>query len=328
VVFDLKQSSSRQLIEASPRAFLIFSILFHAAVGCTVWVFNYYKVSSKINEIQVSILFEPGASNAGMLSSPSLAPQPIYVKSSTKPALAKPTEYSVEVLPTPTFQTPISPPKAAVKRSRGQKFAKITPAKNAKVIKLEDALISHKLEEKIAQPAASISIAKESHPQKVYASIKNHAQIVRKVTHDTLDLIRYVNIDRALTKEQGVEPSLGGLPVIKTDEAMFGDENPVILSRGYLPKRGFQSAFSISENKPPVYPRVSERLGEEGTVRLLVTVSALGRSSEIIITQTSGHARLDQAAVMAVKDWRFTPASNNGKAVETSIEVPIRFTIQ
>ena len=58
----------------------------------------------------------------------------------------------------------------------------------------------------------------------------------------------------------------------------------------------------------PAYPPESLRAQEQGTVLLLIEVNAVGRVSRVSISESSGHRRLDQAAVEAVKQfWYFGP---------------------
>ena len=57
----------------------------------------------------------------------------------------------------------------------------------------------------------------------------------------------------------------------------------------------------------PVYPEMSKRLQEEGAVELGVEVGNDGRLHEVRVLRSSGSARLDEAAVQAVRGWTFTP---------------------
>lgn len=81
-------------------------------------------------------------------------------------------------------------------------------------------------------------------------------------------------------------------------------------------------------NPAPVYPALSRRLGEEGTVRLRVHVSAAGRPLEIRLAKGSGHRRLDRAAEDAVADWRFVPARKGDRPVPGWVVVPVTFTLR
>ncbi|MGB5948870.1 MAG: TonB family protein [Parvibaculum sp.] len=69
-------------------------------------------------------------------------------------------------------------------------------------------------------------------------------------------------------------------------------------------------------NRRPPYPAMSRRLGEEGTVALLLHVTASGDVDEARIEKSSGYARLDKAvASEAMKSWRFTPAMKGGSPI-------------
>jgi protein TonB len=72
---------------------------------------------------------------------------------------------------------------------------------------------------------------------------------------------------------------------------------------------------------------MSRRLGEEGKVVLRVRVSAQGASLAVEIKQSSGHARLDEAARSAVERWRFVAARQGTEAVEATVLVPLNFTL-
>ena len=80
-------------------------------------------------------------------------------------------------------------------------------------------------------------------------------------------------------------------------------------------------------NPPPVYPVLSRRRGEQGRVLLQVQVSAQGTAERVEVQTGSGHARLDAAALEAVRRWRFVPARRGDAAVAASVMVPIVFRL-
>jgi protein TonB len=82
------------------------------------------------------------------------------------------------------------------------------------------------------------------------------------------------------------------------------------------------------DNPKPAYPSLSRRLGEEGKVVLRVHVLPEGRADEIHIHAASGSPRLDQAALDAVRRWRFVPARQGGSAIAAWVLVPIVFTLK
>ncbi|MCE0524189.1 MAG: energy transducer TonB [Methylacidiphilales bacterium] len=81
-------------------------------------------------------------------------------------------------------------------------------------------------------------------------------------------------------------------------------------------------------NPPPVYPEDSREAREQGIVILLVTVSASGKPTQISLQQSSHYPRLDRAALDAVRDWKFRPASLGGVTIESQVAVPVRFELQ
>ncbi|MFM7658570.1 MAG: energy transducer TonB [Burkholderiaceae bacterium] len=85
------------------------------------------------------------------------------------------------------------------------------------------------------------------------------------------------------------------------------------------------SASYAAANRKPEYPKMSLRLGEQGTVVLIVMVKSDGSAGDVEVKSSSGFGRLDRAAADAVKTWRFNPATVDGKAVDKSYEVPITF---
>ena len=81
------------------------------------------------------------------------------------------------------------------------------------------------------------------------------------------------------------------------------------------------------ETPQPSYPDSARRDGKEGRVLLRVLVDEEGRTKAIEINTSSGHDMLDQAAIEALKKWRFVPARASGKPVDTWVKVPIEFQL-
>jgi periplasmic protein TonB len=75
----------------------------------------------------------------------------------------------------------------------------------------------------------------------------------------------------------------------------------------------------------PGYPRRAERARLAGRVLLRIAVSAKGEVTAVVVSESSGHAILDEAAVAAVKDWRFLPAEDDGVRIATTVLLPVRF---
>lgn len=77
----------------------------------------------------------------------------------------------------------------------------------------------------------------------------------------------------------------------------------------------------------PRYPTAALRSGTEGTVMLRIAVDANGVPTDIGYARRSGDRDLDRAALQAAQDWRFRPARRDGRAVASTVNVPVRFTL-
>jgi protein TonB len=79
-----------------------------------------------------------------------------------------------------------------------------------------------------------------------------------------------------------------------------------------------------STHTQPPYPTISQRLGEQGTTLLNITIDENGHCTEASVASSSGSNRLDTAAMDYVKQrYRWRPATQNGKpvAIRTQIKV-------
>ena len=77
----------------------------------------------------------------------------------------------------------------------------------------------------------------------------------------------------------------------------------------------------------PTYPATAYRAREEGTVLVSADIDASGAPVSVDVARRSGSRALDQAAVTAVRQWRFDPAMRGGKAVTSTVEVPVEFRL-
>ena len=84
---------------------------------------------------------------------------------------------------------------------------------------------------------------------------------------------------------------------------------------------------AYAHNPAPEYPQSARWDGEEGTVLLRVLVNVSGLPKKITVVRSSGYTSLDRAAEKAVRHWRFTPGTRDGKPVAMQVEVPIRFRL-
>lgn len=87
-------------------------------------------------------------------------------------------------------------------------------------------------------------------------------------------------------------------------------------------------AVACPTRSAPVYPPLSRRLGEEGKVVLRVELDEQGNVGSARVAAASGFARLDEAALAAVKTWRCNPAHRDGKPVRAVALQPFKFVLE
>jgi periplasmic protein TonB len=100
------------------------------------------------------------------------------------------------------------------------------------------------------------------------------------------------------------------------------ESNAIVLGGKVLPA----SPDNRFRNRPPIYPREAAMLGEHGAVLLMIHVSEAGLATGVDVAESSGVASLDQAAIAAVRKWRFHPALREGRAVP--FDMPFRFVFE
>jgi protein TonB len=81
-------------------------------------------------------------------------------------------------------------------------------------------------------------------------------------------------------------------------------------------------------NPAPDYPAASRELGEQGRVLVRAKISADGKVEQILLRKSSGYARLDEAALAGVKQWRFVPAQQGAEQVAAWVVVPVAFSLE
>jgi len=76
-------------------------------------------------------------------------------------------------------------------------------------------------------------------------------------------------------------------------------------------------------NPRPPYPAVARARNWEGVSRLRVYVLPNGSAGQVQLAGSSGHDVLDDAAVAAVRGWRFVPAKRGDQAIASWVQFPI-----
>lgn len=93
-------------------------------------------------------------------------------------------------------------------------------------------------------------------------------------------------------------------------------------------KLASELAVTCPARTAPRYPPASRRLSEEGTVVLRVELDEQGKVCAARVANSSGFARLDAAALDAVRTWQCEPALRAGQPVRAVALQPFKFTLQ
>ena len=102
-----------------------------------------------------------------------------------------------------------------------------------------------------------------------------------------------------------------------------------------LPKRVRRQPIKVGGNVQesklirrvePVYPELAKRARVQGGVVLVVTVDEEGSVAEIKVI--SGHPLLYEAAVTAVRQWKYSPTLLNGEPVPVIATVTVIFNLK
>ncbi|WP_439598743.1 energy transducer TonB [Falsiroseomonas sp.] len=81
-------------------------------------------------------------------------------------------------------------------------------------------------------------------------------------------------------------------------------------------------------NPPPEYPYASRIRNERGRVTLRVEIDAIGRVADVQVLNSTGFPTLDEAAIRAVRAWRFEPAQRDGVPVFSTTSIGITFQLE
>jgi TonB family protein len=93
-----------------------------------------------------------------------------------------------------------------------------------------------------------------------------------------------------------------------------------------LPVGGDVKQARLTSKVDPVYPMLAKNQHVSGNVTVDALIDATGRVSTMKIV--SGPTLLHQAAMDALKQWKYQPATLDGKAVPMHLTVTLQFRLQ
>jgi len=148
---------------------------------------------------------------------------------------------------------------------------------------------------------------------------KNVARVpIPDPTPDDPEPIVEENIEYVETSEEVADTEfmvggpVGGPPVIDTGPMRVGGDIQAPERLVYL---------------PPEYPELARRARLAGVVILEATIDREGNVTNVNVLRGLGLG-LDEAAVKAVSQWKYTPTFYNGRPVEVLLTVTVQFQLQ
>lgn len=136
---------------------------------------------------------------------------------------------------------------------------------------------------------------------------------VQPSQHKTSKTITKPEVQKNKIKREVIEQSSS--PAISAKKGV--SEQPVLIE---------QPSFLAPPTKPR-YPRLAQRRGIEGTAMYEIWLDENGNQIRQNLLSSSGASMLDEAALQAIKKWKFSPRKHNGTSIAHRVQVPIRFKL-
>jgi protein TonB len=93
-----------------------------------------------------------------------------------------------------------------------------------------------------------------------------------------------------------------------------------------IPVGGDVTSVQLISSVPPVYPQLARTQRVSGEVKIDALIGENGRVTGTKVI--SGPVLLHQAAMDALRQWKYKPATLNGKPVSMHLVVTIQFRLQ
>ncbi|MEZ8205680.1 energy transducer TonB [Vibrio splendidus] len=238
----------------------------------------------------------PAGSQSNTVSinfTPKSAPSPAQQKTITEPVEPEPIKETVsQAEPKPVEPKAVEP-----------KQAKPTPKKKAITNKPQPKKVEKKVVEKKPiqkKPKTEKKVVKKKRPELKPEPKSKPTPQPEKLADKKVDR----NLAESANQPQQVNQGVS-------------NQEPVLVTK---------PSFS-SRPTPPNYPRQARRRGVEGVATYEVWLDAEGKQIKQALVNSSGALMLDNAALDAIKQWKFSPHTVNGRAIAHRVQIPVRFRL-
>ena len=203
--------------------------------------------------------------------------------------------------PSASNKSEIKPTESTNLKSPAEKIEPKSPTpKAAQPVDSKIASVNEKLEINKKTVTKKKRIEKQTTAEKV---VVKEPSITKSQSRD--------KVEPAVEKELTAQAS-------PTSSAKQGvNEKPILIE---------QPSFLAPPTKPH-YPRLAQRRGIEGTAMYEIWLDENGQQIKQNLLSSSGASMLDQAALEAIKKWKFSPRKTNGTSIAHRVQIPIRFKL-
>ncbi|PMM37295.1 energy transducer TonB [Vibrio splendidus] len=234
----------------------------------------------------------PAGSQSNTVSinfTPKSTPSPAQQKTITEPVEPEPIKETVSQ----------AEPKPVEPKAVETKQAKPTPKKKAITNKPQPKKVEKKVVEK--KPVAKKKVVKKKRPELKPEPKSKPTPQPEKLADKKVDR----NLAESAYQPQQVNQGVS-------------NQEPVLVTK---------PSFSAPPT-PPTYPRQARRRGIEGVAIYEVWLDAEGKQIKQALVNSSGVLILDNAALDAIKKWKFSPHTVNGRAIAHRVQLPVRFRLE
>lgn len=124
------------------------------------------------------------------------------------------------------------------------------------------------------------------------------------------------------------KPDRPGAPTFSPDLSNLETEtsNPILKVPEIDASVDGNTPPKVKKKVDPIYPQNAKRAEKEGTVKLQATIGTDGIPKNIVAVTKPGFG-FENAAIDALKKWRFIPGKKKGKDAEMTVSIDIQFKL-
>ncbi|MCQ1058479.1 energy transducer TonB [Photobacterium sp. DNB23_23_1] len=179
------------------------------------------------------------------------------------------------------------------------------PVEAPKKVVKEETTVKKLVKKKQPEPKAEIKKTSKPTPKKPVEKVVEPKKVKKPV-----------DVKKTETTEE-ITKAPDAAPAVKSQAASGVNSEPQLVTTPTFATRP----------SPVKYPRIAKRRGLEGQVLVEIWIDESGKQVKQNLVKSSGTEILDDAAIAAIKRWRFSSHIVDGQAIAHRVQVPVRFKL-